>query len=163
MKVLLQPYYDALQAAHGEAFFRLAETVAGNMGKIEDPVCGMLSDLISEITEAYWDEADCFECNGSGEVEEFCSECGGDCYDEEGFTCEGCGGDGVEDETCPQCSGEGIDDSAVDYVSMRREILGLEQWEWEGDEQGFRDCESGSEVADETAASSVPGEGDEDG
>lgn len=48
---------------------------------------------------------ECYNCNGSGEVEETCEDCGGDGYEECSY-CDGCGRESEEEE-CSYCGGEG--------------------------------------------------------
>lgn len=61
----------------------------------------------------------CDYCAGSGEIQEECSDCGGDGvfidYDDEEETCETCNGDGIVYENCPECDGQGYIDNTDSF------------------------------------------------
>lgn len=83
--------------------------------------------------DTIWEEGDCNECDGTGQVLDDCSECdgSGSIEDESGeyVDCYNCDGSGAVDIDCLLCGGNGSDEVEVDIerISYERATLFAKQ------------------------------------
>ena len=93
----------------------IATVTAGCKLKVELPALPSLTGRNEGIyDDEEWVEDECEQCNGTGYEEEYCYNCGGsgevEDEDEDYVTCSDCGGSGEIEDECGYCGGSGYDE-----------------------------------------------------